>query len=751
MSTGNYVGQSLRRVDAPAKVTGRALYPGDFTMPGMLHAAVVWPQEAPARILELDPTPAEAMPGVVRVLTWRDVPRNEFGIYQSDQEVLVRELVHWMGDPLALVVAETEDVARAAARQVRVRSGRLPTVTDPEEALRPDAPLVHPERGSNLIHQIRIRRGDLQAGFAQADVVVEEEYRTHCVEHAYLQPEAGLGYLDDEGRVTVVCAAQWAHDDVRQIAHALMLPEDQVREIVPAVGGAFGGREDISLQLLVALAAFRLRRPVRLVWTREESFRGHGKRHPFILRHRWGATREGRLVAAKVELIADAGAHLSTSMVVLANACSFAVGPYVVPNVQVDGYLVHTHNAPNMAMRGFGATQVPVGYEGQVDRLAEALGMDPVELRQRNILREGSVAITGNVMPPGCGAEATLVEAARAAGWRKDGTWQRPAPKPASAPHKRRGIGIACALKNIAYSFGFDDKAGAEVILRLDPSGAIHEAEVRVGATEVGQGVLTVLTQIAADALGIRPRQVRLVTGDTALVPDGGSASASRQTYMCGNAVLGACQEAWRRWQEALQAETGEREVHASYVFRALEVRRTTPFDPETGQCEPHVTYGYCTQVAEVEVDLETGVVDVLRVISVQDAGRTMNPELLRGQVGGGVHMGVGYALMEDFRQEGGRILTRNLSEYLIPTSRDMPEELVSVVVEVPDPTGPYGAKGVGELPTLPTAPAILSAIHDATGVWIARLPATPERVFWALQERRAGLEAGGTHGRGDN
>ncbi|MGQ9714881.1 MAG: xanthine dehydrogenase family protein molybdopterin-binding subunit, partial [Anaerolineae bacterium] len=284
-----------------------------------------------------------------------------------------------------------------------------------------------------------------------------------------------------------------------------------------------------------------------------------------------------------------------------------------------------------------------------------------------------------------------------------------------------------------------------------DPSGTIREAEVRVGATEVGQGVLTVLTQIAADALGIRPGQVRLVTGDTALVPDGGSASASRQTYMCGNAVLGACQEAWRRWQEALRAETGEQEVRASYVFRALEVRRTTPFDPETGQCEPHVTYGYCTQVAEVEVDLETGVVDVLRVISVQDAGRAMNPELLRGQVGGGVHMGVGYALMEDFRQEGGRILTRNFSEYLIPTSLDMPEELVSVVVEVPDPTGPYGAKGVGELPTLPTAPAILSAIHDATGVWITRLPATPERVFWALQGRGVGLEAGGTHGRSDD
>ncbi|MGQ9584856.1 MAG: xanthine dehydrogenase family protein molybdopterin-binding subunit [Anaerolineae bacterium] len=742
MKGPTYVGESLRRVDGPAKVTGQALYPGDFSLPGMLHACVVWPAQAPARLLKVDAREAQALPGVVRVFTWQDVPRNEFGIYERDQEVLVREYIHWVGDPIALVVAETEDVARQAARSVRAEAERLPAVTDPEAALRPGAPLVHPERGTNQIHRIRIRRGDLEAGFAQADAVVEEEYRTHCVEHAYLQPEAGLAYVDDEGRITLVCAAQWAHDDIRQIAHALMLPESQVREIVPAVGGAFGGREDISLQLLLALATYHLRRPVRMVWTREESFRGHGKRHPFIMRHRWGATRAGKLVAAQVELIADAGAHLSTSLVVLANACSFAVGPYAVPNVHVDGYLVHTHNAPNMAMRGFGATQVPVAYEGQMDRLAEALGMDPVEFRQRNILREGSVAITGNVMPPGCGAEATLVEAARAAGWQEPRrgatTWQRPAPRPASAPHKRRGVGIACSLKNIAYSFGFDDKAGAEVTLRLNASGGIREAEVRVGATEVGQGVLTVMTQIAADALGVRPGQVRLVTGDTAHVPDGGSVSASRQTYMCGNAVLGACQEAVRRWQEVLRAETGEQEVSASYIFRAQEVRRTTPFDPETGQCEPHVTYGYCTQAAEVEVDLETGVVDVLRVVSAQDAGRAINPELLRGQVGGGVHMGVGYALTEDFRQADGRILTRNLAEYLIPTTQDMPRELVSIVVEVPDPTGPYGAKGVGELPTLPTAPAILSAIHDATGVWIAQLPATPERVFWALRSRRS-------------
>jgi len=734
-----YVGESLRRVDGPAKVTGKAPYPGDFSVPGMLHACVVWPEEAPARLLKVDTEEAKALPGVVRVLTWRDVPRNEFGIYETDQEVLVRELIHWVGDPIALVVAETEEMAQEACRRVRVEVEGLPAVTDPEAALQPDAPLVHPERGTNLIQQVHICHGDPDTGFAQADVVVEEEYRTHCVEHAYLQPEAGLAYIDEEGRVTVVCAAQWAHDDVRQIAHALMLPESQVREIVPAVGGAFGGREDISLQLLLALATFRLRRPVKMVWTREESFRGHGKRHPFVMRHRWGATREGKLVAAQVELVADAGAHLSTSMVVLSTACTFAVGPYAIPNVRVDGLLVHTHNVPSMAMRGFGATQVPVAYEGQMDRLAEALGMDPVELRQKNILHEGSVAITGNVMPPGCGAEATLVEAARAAGWQgTGGGWQRPARQPASAGHKRRGIGVACSLKNIAYSFGFDDKAGADVTLQLDDSGAIQEAEVRVGATEVGQGTLTAMTQIAADALGILPERIRLVTGDTAHVPDGGSVSASRTTYMCGNAVLGACQEACRRWQEVLREESGEREVRASYVFRAQDIRPTTPFDPETGQCEPHVTYGYCTQVAEVEVDLDTGVVDVLRVVSVQDAGRAINPELVRGQAAGGVHMGVGYALTEEFQQADGRILTRNFAEYLIPTSQDMPQELISITVEVPDPTGPYGAKGVGELPTLPTAPAILSAIRDATGVWIARLPATPERVFWALREGKA-------------
>ncbi|NLE76537.1 MAG: xanthine dehydrogenase family protein [Chloroflexi bacterium] len=740
-----FVGQSLPRVDAPAKVTGQALYPGDIVMPGMLHAKVVWPAQAPARLLGLETAEAAAMPGVVRVLTWQDVPRNEFGIYQPDQQVLTQGLAYWAGDPLALVVAETEAQAARAARRVGARLEPLPVVSDPEAALRPESPLVHPERGANLINQIHIERGDLAQGFAQADVVVEEEYHTHCVEHAFLQPEAGLGFIDGEGRVTVICAAQWAHDDVRQIAHALRLPESQVREIVPAVGGAFGGREDISIQLLVALAAFHLRRPVRLVWSREESFHGHGKRHPFIMRHRWAATRAGKLVAAQAEIIADAGAHLSTSLVVLANACSFAVGPYVVPNVRVEGRLAHTHNPPSMAMRGFGAAQVPLAYEGQMDRLALALGLDPVEFRLRNIVHEGGIAITGNVMPPGCGAEATLQAAAREAGWHETSTgWQRPAPRTPSAPHRRRGLGLACSLKNIAYSFGFDDRAGAQVTLQLSPNGDIHEAEVRVGATEVGQGVLTVMLQVAADALHVPPTRIRLITGDTARVPDGGSVSASRQTYMCGNAVLGACQQALAQRNQARQEGSEARAITASYVFRCLDVRRTTPFDPQTGQCEPHVTYGYCTQAAEVEVDLETGAVEVLQLVSAQDAGRAINPRLLQGQVAGAVHMGIGFALTEDFQVVDGQIRTRNLAEYLIPTSQDMPRELVSLTVEVPDPTGPYGAKGVGELPTLPTAPAILSAIHNATDVWLTRLPASPERVFWALRRATPGPGSAG-------
>ena len=728
------VGQSLPRLDAQDKVTGQARYPGDFSMPGMLHAKVAWSEHPHAWVQRIDTSQAEAYPGVVRVITYRDVPVNEYGINIPDQPVLVAEggKVRWVGDRIAVVVAETERAADQARRLVQVDYEPLPTVCDPREAMKPGAPLVHEEREGNVLRHVQIRKGDVEAAFAQADVIVEGYYTTPFVEHAYLQPEAGLGYIDDEGRVTVVCASQWPQDDLHQIAHMLYLPQDQVREVVPAIGGAFGGREDMFIQHLLALAAYLLRRPVRMIFTREESVTRTGKRHPFYMKHRWAASRDGRLRAMEIEGIADAGAYASTTIPVLNNAVSFFNGPYCVPNAQIDGYGVYTNNAIAMAMRGFGATQPVLAYEQQMDRLAEKLGIDPVELRLKNLVQEGSETVTGSLMPPGVGMEETLRRAALSAGWQETGGhWLRPADlgQP-SAPTKRLGIGVACALKNVGYSFGFDDQTTARVELDLEPSGAIGRALVRVGTSEVGQGVYTAMGQIAAETLGIPLERVEMAPLDTAEVPNAGSASASRHVYVSGNAVMRVCQQAKAKWEDLLQAETGETHLEAEYTYHTQSVRSTTGYDPQTGQCDPHTTYGYATQIALVEVDTQTGEVEVLKLWAAQDMGRAVNPAMAIGQIGGGVHMGLGYALTEEFIQQEGLVRTPSLAEYQIPTVLDMPREIVPLIVEVAEPTGPYGAKGLGEMTTLPTAPAIISAIHDATGGWITALPATPEKVL---------------------
>jgi len=734
------VGQSLPRIDARDKVTGRARYPGDFSMPGMLYGKIVWSEHPHAWVRNIDTSKAEAFPSVVRVITYRDVPVNEYGINIRDQPVLVAvgDKVRWVGDRIAIVVAETEEAAVEGCRLVQVHYEQLPVVSDPREAMKPGTPLVHDERqDTNILHHVRIRKGDVEAGFAQAQVFIEGYYVTPFVEHAYLQPEAGLGYIDEQGRVTVICAAQWPHDDIHQIAHILNLPQEQIHEIVPAVGGAFGGREDMYIQHLLALCAYVLRRPVKIVFSRQESVMRTGKRHPFYLRHRWGATRDGKLTAVEIEGISDAGAYASTSIPVLANATSFFAGPYVVPNAKIDGYTAYTNNAVTMAMRGFGATQPPVGYEQQMDKLAEALDMDPVELRMKNLFDEGSIAVTGNRMPPGVGIKETLRQAALAAGWRQEnGHWVKPDLGRPEAPHKRRGIGAACAYKNVGYSFGFDDKTTAHIELTLERSGAIGHVLVRVGASDVGEGVHTALAQIAAEALGVPLEKVEIALLDTADVPDAGSSSASRHVYISGNAVLHACQEAKARWNETLRAETEETHVRAEYTFRGRNARPTTAYDPETGQCDPHISYGYATQIALVEVDAETGEVDVLKLWAAHDVGQAINPGMVEGQIGGGVHMGLGYALMEEFIQQDGLVRTRSFAEYQIPTALDMPTEVIPIIVEVPDPTGPYGAKGLGEMTTLPTAPAIINAIYDAVGVRVERLPATAEKVLMEMKRR---------------
>jgi CO/xanthine dehydrogenase Mo-binding subunit len=766
------IGAGLPRIDAWDKVLGAAMYPGDLSMGGALHGAVVFSERAHARMVRLDTTAARAYPGVMAVFTHADVPCNEFGINVPDQRVLTEGKVRSFGDPVALIYAETAEAAQAARSLVRVVYDDLPGVYDPREAMQPSAPLVHEERSDNVYRYVKVRKGDAAEALAGADVTVEGYYTTPFEEHAYLQPEAGLAYLDGDGRIVIHVASQWPQDDLHQIAHALRLPQARIKEVVGPIGGAFGGREDISIQIFLALGAHLLRRPVKIVYSREDSVRGHGKRHPFFMRYRTGARSDGLLVAQEIELIADCGAYASTSGPVLANAVSFASGPYAVPNVSVDGYSVYTNNPTTMAFRGFGANQPCVAYELQMEKLAEALHMDPVELRLKNVLVNGSVGPLGSAIPAGVGIKETLEKAALAACWRRVGRrWMSPRLPAASAPHKRRGIGVACGWKNVGYSFGFDDKATCRVDLSVgralcptQPPGeeahvvcnarptdvgapvadvghnarpTIVGARIAIGVAEVGQGTTTGLAQIAAETLGIPFECVRMVVSDSDVAPDAGSSSASRQLYVSGNAVRRACLKAL---DELSAAPAGTERIEVEATFHARERRPTTPFDPETGLCEPHISLGWVTNVAEVEVDTETGEVELLRVWAAQDVGKAINRQLIEQQIDGGVVMGQGYGLMEDFVVDKGRILTRNLTEYLIPTALDAVADIRYIIVEEPDPTGPFGAKGVGEQTTIAVPPAILAAIHNATGAWINSLPATAERVQAAFTQARLSL-----------
>jgi CO/xanthine dehydrogenase Mo-binding subunit len=719
------IGDPLPRADALAKVTGAARYPADLIRPGMLHAAAVFAGHVHARILRIDTKEAASVPGVRAVLTAADVPFNRFGLIEPDQPVLCEDVVRFAGDRVALVVADTPEQARKAAARVTVAYEDLPAITDPRRAIEPGAQRVHPDRDNVLLHQ-KIRHGrEVADALLAADVVVEGEFTTGWQEHAYLQPDAGIAYWDDaSGRLVVETAGQWLHEDRRQIAAMFKMAEDDVVIRYATIGGAFGGREDLSLPPLVALAAWKLRRPVAMVWTREESILGHHKRHPFFITATWGAMRDGRIVAARTKMLADGGAYASTSVEVLKCAATFATGPYRIENVATDAIVAYTNNVPCGAFRGFGSPQAHFAAESMATRLAHALGIDPVELRRKNLYREGDVEPTGERLPSGVGVRAVFERCLQEVGKRFFPSV--PAPRDGD---RVRGIGIACGMKNVGYSFGFPDQATASV--ELDAvGGAILGATVRIGAAEVGQGAHMVLRQIAAEALGVRLDAVRMRTDDSSQAPNAGSSSASRMTLFGGRAVKDACEEALRAFRSGAPPKATAR----------FQPGGTTRLEPESGHGFPHYCYGYAAQAVEVEVDLRTGITRVLRVISVHDVGRAINPQLVEGQIEGCIAQAVGYALIENFVSSHGKIRTPHLSTYLLPTALDMPEEIQPVILENAEPRGPFGARGVAEMPLIPFAPAVAAAIHDATGAWVSDLPMTPERVLQAIDA--AGREA---------
>lgn len=733
------IGQSVRRVDAVGKVTGETAYPGDINMDGQLWMKIRFSDRVHARITKIDTSRAEAYPGVVAVYTAKDVPVNEYGLIMPDQPVLCgpdsakegADIVRCLADQVAVVVADSEEAAAAAVKLIEIDYEDLPGVFDVFDAMADGAPQLHRHAENNVLVHYRIRHGEIDSAWERADVIVEGEYRTGWQEHAYLQPEAGLGYIDDSGRVTVLVAGQWVHEDREQVAHALGLPEEQVRIIYPAIGGAFGGREDMSVQIVLALAAMKLQRPVKIIWSREESILGHHKRHPTVIRAKWGATRDGKVIAAEAQVYGDAGAYAYTTTKVLGNANLMVSGPYEIPNVKVDTYGIYTNNIPCGAFRGFGGPQGAFAAEGQMNKLAEALGMDPVELRARNVLREGTITPVGTPLPPGVTLDRVLADGARQSDYWQETPqgWQRlPAQQPAN-PARRRGIGMAMGFKNVGFSFGAPEKNWATV--EIHGAAEIERVVVRQAGADVGQGAHTVFLQMAAEAAGVPVEKVQVIGHDTAEAGNSGSASASRMTFMAGNAIKVAGEMALQKWLDE------ERPAIATYEYRPPS---TTPYDPETGYANPNFAYGYMAQFVEVEVDLETGHVDVVRVVSAHDVGKALNPQQVEGQVEGGVVQALGYAVLENLVSQNGRILNPYLSTYLIPTIWDIPREVKSVILEYADPRGPWGARGMAEMPFIPLAPAICAAVHDATGVWLDRIPLTPDFVVPRLREHGLGV-----------
>jgi xanthine dehydrogenase D subunit len=711
--TRDVVGVSARRPDGIPKVKGAFAYSSDAWADRMLWGSTLRSPHPRARIRGIEIGAALRVPGVRAVLTHEDVPgRKTYGLEIQDQPVLAWEDVRYQGEPIALVAADHPETARAAARKIEVDYEVLEPLTDPEKALDPDTPPLHP-RG-NLLRHVPIRHGDPDA---TGDVVITGEYTVGMQDQAFLGPESGLAVPAEDGGVDLFIATQWLHVDQDQLAASLDLPPEKVRLVLGGVGGAFGGREDLSMQVHACMLALHTDRPVKMMYGREESFFGHIHRHPARMRYEHHATRDGELVAVRARILLDGGAYASSSTAVCSNAASFACGPYEVPNARIDAYVVYTDNPPCGAMRGFGSVQACFAHEAQMDKLADALEIDPVELRLRNAMRTGSTLPTG--APVRCPAPvAELLTRVR----------EMPEPEDAGGvpggianvtrgEGVRRGVGYAVGYKNIGYSEGFDDYSTARVRLSL-----VHDeplVEVHTAAAEVGQGLVTVQAQIARTELGVE--RVVVLPADTQ-VGTAGSSSASRQTMMTGGAVKAACEAV----REELKRRGGRLDEPIE-ATREYHHRETFPLD-ENGQGDAHVTFAFAAHRAVVDVDTELGLVRVVEIATAQDVGKAINPQAVEGQIEGGIAQGLGLALMEEIQVVDGEVRNASFTDYLIPTVLDMPPVRLDVL-ELGDPEAPYGLRGIGEPPTISSTPAIVAALRAATGAALTRVPVRPDDI----------------------
>jgi xanthine dehydrogenase D subunit len=705
------LGTSAARPDGVPKVTGQFAFSSDLNADGMVWGHVLRSPYPHARIRSVDVGPALAMAGVHAVLTADDVPGvNAYGLEHADQPVFATDVVRYTGEPVAAVAADHPDTARRAAAAITVDYEELEPLVDAEAAIEADP--IHPD--GNVFSHLVIRHGDPSA---EGDVVVEGTYEVGMQDQAFMGPESGMAVPDDSGGVDLLMSTQWLHVDRDQVAACLGLAPEQVRMTLAGVGGAFGAREDVSMQVHLCLLALHTGRPVKMVYSREESFLGHVHRHPARMRYRHHATRDGRLVKVEARIVLDGGAYASTSGPVLSNACCFATGPYDVPNAHVEGWSVRTNNPSCGAMRGFGAVQACFAHESQMDRLAVELGIDPVELRLRNAMKTGDRMVTGQVVTGTAPVEELIRTCAAAPLPASD-----PAPHPMSLPggsgraaepgRVRRGVGFAVGYKNLMYSSGFDDYSTARV--RLEEG----VATVFCAAAEVGQGFVTLAQQIVRDVLDVD--EVVVAPAETVTIGSSGSTSASRQTWMSGGAV--------ERASRAVRArlDAGERGVvEETYEHHHVP---TSPLDAD-GQGDAHVSFVFVAHRAVVDVDLDLGLVRVVEIATSQDVGKVLNPVQVTGQIEGGIAQGVGLAVMEEIVVDRGVVRNASFTDYLIPTALDMPDVQVAALVEQPEPGAPFGAKGVGEPPTISSSAAVAAAVRDATGLDLPRIPIRPQDI----------------------
>lgn len=753
------IGKPIPRHDALEKVKGEAEYAADFHLPGMLYGKVLRSDHPAARI-QVDITAAQAIKGVVAVLTATDVPNNTLWVNVPGQshevqslkariQVLADDVVRYQGEPIALVAAETPEIAQQAVNAIQVEYDPLPVVTDPEQALEKGAPLVHEE--GNLVATWQVKEGDIEAAFREADVVVEGSYRTQFQDPAYLETEAGVGWIDPDGVITIRTATQ-VIEHSRDVARVLGIPQNRVRVICPYVGGGFGGKEDVTVEVFIGLLVLKTQRPVKMEWSRYESLIARPKRHPFIMHYRTAASAEGKLLAQDIDILSDAGAYAYLSALVMLYATVTACGPYRVPNVRIRARSAYTNHAPCSAMRGFGAMQVAFAYESQMDRLARALQMDPGELRQKNYLQKGDHLPIGQRLETAVALEETTRKALEALG---------PKPVP-TGPNKAVGRGIASNIQPYGRIRWLHDWSSAWVGFELDGS-----LLIRIGVPDLGGGQASSLIQIASEVLGVPLDAITIHIGDSALTPLTGTTTATRQLSMSGKAVYQAAMEVRRNLLEAachlLNCAPEEIELQEGYVAGPL---KTVPLkevltvcselslpwqhlavyhapsekEPQgeylRGNVFPDYTFG--THACDVEIDRETGEVRILRYAACHDVGQAINRQSVEGQIEGGAVMGIGYALSERIVYAEGINLTGLFAQYLIPSGLEVPE-VISIIVESGEGVGPFNARGIGEPPIAPPAPAIANAIADAIGVRLTELPMLPERVLKALQETQTG------------